>query len=358
MNFPIRDILASTRPIELALVLLDGFALMSYAAFVEPFRAANALAGRELYRWHHVSLDGAPVQASNGAAFLVDHGLEAPVGAAVVIVFAGGDPRHIAAPGLSAWLRRQDRAGKLVAGVSAGPYLLARAGLLDGRRATIHWDHRDAFEEDFPQVAHEEALYVIDGRWMTCAGGMAGMDLAASLIARDSNADLAARVGDWFIHPEPRPADGPQRQGIRERYRVAGERVLTALAAMEEHLDEPLPREDLASVAGTTVRQLERLFAREVGEGVAAHYLRLRLDRAAHLLRTTGTPVTQIALACGFRASSHFSSAVRARFGVAPSKARGLGWAPREAGVGHADDRPGAIPPHAIGTRDRQEQTD
>ncbi len=327
MNFPIRDILGNEKPIELALVLLDGFALMSYAAMVEPFRAANALAGRELYRWHHISLDGTPVQASNGAAFLVDYGLEAPVAAGVVVVFAGGDPRRIAAPGLSGWLRRQDRAGKVLAGVSAGPYLLARAGLLDGRRATIHWDHRDAFEEDFPQVAHEEALYVIDGRRMTCAGGMAGMDLAASLIAHAFDADLAGRVGDWFIHPDPRPANGPQRQGIRERYRTAGERVLAAMAAMEEHLDEPLSRAELAGVAATTVRQLERLFAREVGEGVAAHYLRLRLDRAAHLLRTTGTPITQIGLACGFRASSHFSSAFRARFGVAPSKARGLGQA-------------------------------
>ena len=342
MNFPIRDILGADKPIELALVLLDGFALMSYAAFVEPFRAANALAGRELYRWRHISLDGATVRASNGAAFLVDHGLDTSVAAGVVVVFAGGDPRRIVAPGLSGWLRRQDREGKMVAGVSAGPYLLARAGLLDGRRATIHWDHRDAFEQDFPQVAHEEALYLVDGRRMTCAGGMAGMDLAASLIAGAFDADLAARVGDWFIHPEPRPADGPQRQGIAKRYRVAGERVLTALAAMEENLDEPLSRAALASVAGTTVRQLERLFAREVGEGVAAHYLRLRLDRAAQLLRTTGTPVTQIALACGFRASSHFSSAFRARFGVAPSKARVSGLTAREAEI--ADLAPRNVP--------------
>ena len=342
MNYPIRDIRAAEEPIELALLLLDGFALMSYAAFVEPFRAANALAGRALYRWHHISLDGSPVLASNGATFLVDHGLDAPVAAGVVVVFAGGDPRGIVAPGLSGWLRRQDRAGKRLAGVSAGPYLLARAGLLDGCRATIHWDHRDAFEQDFPQVAHEEALYVIDGRRMTCAGGMAGMDLAASLISQAFDTDLAARVGDWFIHPEPRPADGPQRQGIAKRYRLAGPRVLTALAAMEEHLDEPLSRVALAAAAGTTVRQLERLFAREVGEGVAGHYLRLRLDRAAQLLRTTGISVTEIALACGFRASSHFSSAFRARFGVAPSKARGFGWAPQdeEGGASRAVPRP------------------
>ena len=328
MNLPIRDILVPDQPIELALVLLDGFALMSYAAIVEPFRAANALAGRELYCWRHISLDGAPVLASNGATFLVDHGLDAPVAAGVVIVFAGGDPRRIVAPGLSSWLRRQDRAGKLVAGVSAGPYLLARAGLLDGRRATIHWDHRDVFEQDFPQVAHEEALYVIDGRRMTCAGGMAGMDLAAGLIAQSFDANLAARVGEWFIHPAPRPASGPQRQGLRERHRSAGRRVLAALAAMEEHLDETLARAELAGRAGTTVRQLERLFARELGEGVAGHYLRLRLDRAAQLLRTTSLPVTEIGMACGFRASSHFSRAFRARFGVAPSKARVPGWMP------------------------------
>ena len=322
MNCPIHDLVTPARPIELALVLIDGFALMSYAAFVEPFRAANVLAGRALYRWRHVSLDGAPALASNGASFLVDGGLDAPVAADAVVVFAGGDPRGIAAPGLSWWLRAQDRAGRVVAGVSAGPYLLALAGLLDGSRATIHWDHRDAFEQDFPQVAHEEALYVIDRRRMTCAGGMAGMDAAARLIAEAFDADLAARVGDWFIHPDPRPADGPQRQGIPARYPGAGPRTLAALGAMAARIEEPLTRAELAGRAGVTVRQLERLFAREVGEGVAAHYLRLRLDRAAQIMRTTGLPVTQVALACGFRASSHFSSAFRARFGVAPREIR------------------------------------
>jgi transcriptional regulator GlxA family with amidase domain len=335
MNLPIHDSFAPEQPIdqplELALVLLDGFALMSYAAFVEPLRAANTLANRELYRWRHVSLDGAPVLASNGATFLVEHGLDAPVQAGMAVVFAGGDPRRIVAPGLAGWLRRQDRAGKVLVGVSAGPYLLAAAGLLDARRATIHWDHRDSFQQDFPKVLHEEALYVIDGRRVTCAGGMAGMDLVAGLIRQSFDAGLAARVGDWFIHPEPRPADRPQRQGLGERYRTAGPRVLATLAAMEDNLDEPLTREALATRAGTTVRQMERLFAREVGEGVARHYLQLRLERAAQLLRTTGLPVTEIALACGFRASSHFSRAFAARFGVAPARARGMARAPRPA---------------------------
>lgn len=333
MNLPIHDNLFEV-PIQLALVLIPGFALMSYAAIVEPFRAANALAGREAYSWRHVSLDGAPVMASNGANFLVEQGLESAVAASIVIVFAGGDPRGISAPGLSAWLRRQDRAGKLVAGVSAGPYLLARAGLLDGYRATIHWDHRDAFLRDFPKVALEEALYVIDRRRVTCAGGMAGMDLASELIRQSFGPGapaLAAQVSDWFIHPEPRPADRPQRPGIGERYPRAGPRVLNTLAAMEANLDEPLSRIALASVCGTTIRQLERLFVREVGETIAGHYLRLRLDRAAHLLRTTGLTVTEVGLACGFSTSSHFSRTFLARFGVPPSKARASGSPERAA---------------------------
>lgn len=307
---------------ELALVLIDGFALMSYAAFVEPFRAANALAGREVYRWRHVSIAGGPVSASNGAGFLVDQGLDEEVAADAVVVFAAGEPRAIRAPGLSAWLRRQDRAGRVIAGVSAGSWLLAAAGLLEGRRATIHWDHRDAFEVAFPQVEHVGGLFVRDGRMISCAGGMAGMDLAAALIRESAGDGLAERVGAWFIHPGPRPAEEPQLPGLAERYRQAGPRTLAALAAMEAHFDEPLSRAALARVAGVALRQLERQFAREVGEGVAAHYLRLRLDRASGLLRTTGLSLTEIALACGFRASSHFSRAFRARFGVTPSDAR------------------------------------
>jgi transcriptional regulator GlxA family with amidase domain len=213
-------------------------------------------------------------------------------------------------------------AGARVVGVSGGPFLLARAGLLDGYRATIHWEHHAAFAEAFPKVALEPGLYVIDRRRMTCAGGTAGMDLAIAMIEREHGPALAARVSEWFIRTEPRAADGPQRLSLRERYGVANARVLKALALMETAVEDPAPRQALAAAAGVSLRQLERLFAAHLGEGVEAVYLTIRLTQADRLLRQTAMTVTEVAVACGFQSASHFSRAFKARYGAAPSRRR------------------------------------
>ncbi len=306
----------------LGLLLIDGFALMSYASVVEPYRAANVLAGRELYRWTHVSVGGWPCRASNGATILADQGVGQPLGCDMLFVFAGGDPAGFSDPATFAWLRQVARTGAIVVGVSAGPFLLARAGLLDGYRATIHWDHRDVFAEAFPMLTLEPGLYVIDRRRVTCAGGMAGMDLTVELIERQHGHALAAQVGDWFIQSEPRAANRPQRQSLRARYGLANDSVLKVLAAMEASVEEPVSRPSLARIAGVSLRQLERLFATHLGETINARYLRIRLEQARQLLRTTGLTTTGAGLACGFKSSSHFSRAYRTLYGRSPSEER------------------------------------
>lgn len=318
---PDSDIAHETR--TLGLLLIDGFALMSYAAVVEPYRAANVLAGRELYRWTHVSIDGEPARASNGATIIADRGVGGALACDTLFVLAGGDPNRDIDPKLFAWLRHAALAGTVIAGVSAGPYLLARAGLLDGYRATVHWEHRPAFVEAFPQVTPDPGLYVIDRRRVTCAGGIAGLDLAIELIEREQGHKLAAQIGDWFLQREPREGDAPQRLTLRARYAIADDRVLRVLAAMEASVEDPLPPPALARVAGTSVRQLERLFTQLTGETLGRHYLRIRLDNARQLLRTTRQPVTDIGLACGFKSSSHFSRVYAARYGRTPGAERG-----------------------------------
>ncbi|MHB1302087.1 MAG: GlxA family transcriptional regulator [Acidiphilium sp.] len=306
----------------LGFLLVDGFALMSYAAVVEPYRAANVLSGRQLYRWRHISIDGRPGSASNGATILPDQAVGGKLDCDTLFVFAGGDPTTFAHAATFAWLRKVALGGTVVAGISAGPFIMARAGLLDGYRATIHWDHRDAFAEAFPMLTPEPGLYVIDRRRVTCAGGMAGMDLAIELIEREQGHALAAQIGDWFIRSEPRGADRPQRLGLRARYGIANDRVLKALAHMEASVEEPASRMALARIAGVSVRQLERLFAASLGGTVNETYLRIRLQQARQLLRTTGLSATDIGLACGFRSSSHFSRSYKRRHGHAPSAER------------------------------------
>jgi len=312
----------SDAPSVFGLLLVDGFALMSYASVLEPLRAANVLSERELYRWVHISVDGQPARASNGASILADGKVGDPTDCDTLFVFAAGDPSTFDDTATFAWLRRLANQGVRMAGVSGGPFLLARAGLLDGRRATIHWEHRPAFAEAFPEVILEAGLYVIDRRRMTCAGGTAGLDLAIEQIERDHGRALAVRVGEWFIRPEPRAPDLPQRAGLSDRYGVTSGRVLKALAHMEDSVEEPASRTALAGIAGVSARQLERLFATHLGATVGGVYLKIRLAKADLLLRRTAMPVTQVAVACGFQSPSHFSRAFRAHFAVTPSQRR------------------------------------
>ena len=308
----------------LALLLIEDFALMSYASIIEPFRAANVLAGAPLYRWIHVSVDGQAVRASNGAIIAADLAVGQPLQCDALFVFAAGDPAKFDHAPTFAWLREMARGGAILAGVSGGPFLLARAGLLDGYRATIHWDHRPAFTETFAELLIEPSLYVIDRRRVTCAGGTSGLDLAIELIERDQGHDLATQVGDWFIRTQSRAADAPQRASLRERYAISNDRVLKVLARMEATVEEPEPREALARLAGVSLRQLERLFSDLLSESVNACYQRIRLEQAVQLLQKTGLSVTSIALACGFKSSSHFSRAFRARYEMSPKATRRL----------------------------------
>ena len=303
----------------IGLLLLDGFALMSYASVVEPYRAANVLAGRALYRWTHLSIDGKNARASNGATIVADQHVDTPGRWDTLFVFAGGDPNRAANAAIFAWLRQVGMTGATMVGVSAGPWLLAGAGLLDGYRATVHWEHWPAFIEAFPMVTPERGLYVIDRRRVTCAGGLAGMDLAVELIERRHGHELAARISDWFIQGEPRAARTPQLQTLRARYAIADDRILRVLAKMESSVEDPVPSFQLAEIAGLSLRQLERLFNRLIGESINRHYIRVRLTSARHLLRTTRLSITNVGLASGFRSSSHFSRTYLQHYGSSPS---------------------------------------
>jgi len=303
-------------------LLVPGFALMSYASTVEPLRAANRLAGSDLYRWWHAAPGDQPAIASSGAAVLPDFAFGSDAGRLdLMLVCAGGNPAAFNDKRTFAWLRKLARQGVAIGGVSAGPFILAKAGLLAGRRCTLHWDHMPAFQEAFPDVKLTRSLFELDGDRITCAGGVAGLDMMTALIARDHGYELGAAVSDWFLHTEVREGFGPQRMDLRFRLGIDDEHVLTALKAMEENIEEPLPRERLARSVGVSLRQLERSFRSHLNRGVHEHYLALRLDRSRQLLRETSLTAVEIALATGFGSASQFSRAFRRSFGFPPREA-------------------------------------
>lgn len=313
------------RPRQYGFLLVPNFPLMSYASAVEPLRAANQLSGRSLYAWRHIAVAGGTIRASNGVDIVADGCIGDALDLDALFVCAGGNPALFRDPATLQWLRALVHDGVAVAGMSGGSYLLARAGLLDGYSCTIHWEHIPAFEEEFPHLEIRRTLYEIDRARVTCAGGIASLDMMLALIERDHGPDLAAEISEWFLRTQLRPGSGPQRMTLRERHGVSNDRLLQALALMERRLEDPLPSAAIARAIGVSARQLERLFGDHLGITPQRHYLNVRLARAQSLLRQTALAVTEIAIAAGFVSTSHFSRAYRRRFARSPRDERRMG---------------------------------
>src|SRR6056297_1647621 len=300
---------------RIGLLPLDGFALMSYASLIEPMRAANLLAGHTLYEMIHIATQDGPIHSSGMASVTPQAKVGDDLDLDYLFVIAGGDPTRFEDPRVTNWLARMARRGARLGGVSGGPVILARAGLMDGRRMTVHWEHATALAEISPHLAIEKTLYVIDRDRVTCAGGTAPMDLMHALITRHHGGAFARLVSDWFMHTEIRPSAGPQRAGLVERVGSTNAAILDAVEAMEAHVAEPLTLDRLAGTAGLSPRQLNRLFTEKLGRPTMRYYRELRLQKAQSLLRNSPLSLTEIALATGFASSSHFSRAYAAQFG-------------------------------------------
>ena len=307
---------------RIGILVIDGFAAMSFAALTEPMRAANLLARKVIYETIIYSVAGHPVQSSGATIVMPNARIEKDDRLDYVFVVAGGDPMRFSDPGVTAWLTRMSLAGVPLGGVSGGPVILARAGLMEKRRMTVHWEHAAALAEVSPHLVIERSLYVIDRDRVTCAGGSAPMDLMHDLITQHHGAEFARQVSDWFMHTDIRPSEGPQRAGLMDRVGSHNPSILDAVKAMEAHVAEPLSLESLAEVAGVSPRQLNRLFSEKLGRPTMRYYRELRLDKAQSLLRNSPLSLTEIALATGFANSSHFSRAYAAQFGQPPSAYR------------------------------------
>ena len=296
--------------------------MMPFTAAIEALRAANRMSGAELYRWQTVTLDGGRVEASNGVGVQGDASLAQGGLCDMLVVCSGLNAARYASPAMVAQLRRLARSGVKLGAVCTGSVVLARAGLLDGYRCTIHWEDVASFAENFPQLHVTSRLYEIDRDRFTCSGGTAPLDLMIHFIAADFGGALAVRVAELMLHHAARPATEPQRLSLRERTGVVNPGLLAAIAGMEAAIETPASVEVIARGAGLSPRQLERLFRDQLGIRPSRYYLALRLERARHLLRHTAAPVLQIAVATGFTSAAHFAKCYRAQFGAPPSAER------------------------------------
>lgn len=312
------------------MLLLPSFNAMATVALLDPFRAANYLAGKQRYSWRMLSLDGQSVVASNDLQFAGTFPFErSGDDFDMVFVSASWTPEEHRDPRLLKWLRRRARGGAIMGGIDTGAFVLGFAGLLAGRKATVHYEHIASFRELFPDVDMTEDLFVLDGSRVTCCGGTASSDLALEMILVREGIDAANAAARYIFHERLRAGTEGQFPKHREPVGYAApEKLRDAIVCMERNLENPLPLAAVAREVGLSQRHLERLFRSHTGESGVQYYLGSRLDRARGLVTQTEMPLLTIAVACGFSSQEYFARVYRRRFGLQPSVDRREGRVP------------------------------
>ncbi len=311
------------RPKRFVFVLQEKFTMLCFACALESLRLANRMAGRTLYEWIMTGEGGEEVHCSAGTGFRLDCDLEELSRDDTVLVCGGIDVREATTKRMLNWLRREARRGATIGGLCTAGYTLAKAGLLDGRKATIHWENQDSFREEFDEVELTKSVFVIDGKRITTAGGTASIDLMLKLIADEHGEELANAVADQLIYSSIRTDQDTQRLSVPTRIGVRHPKLSLVIQMMEQNIEEPISPSLLARDAGMSTRQLERLFRRYLNRSPKRYYMELRLQCARNLLMQTDMSVINVALACGFTSPSHFSKCYRAQYDTTPYRERG-----------------------------------
>lgn len=313
---------SSNRNITTLFLLFPGFPMLAFTAMVDPLRVANGLIGREAYKWATIGLERGPIEASNGQYVTAEYGIADNPGADRIVVCSGGDADRLDAEVALAWIRGNLRKGAMLGAVADGPFLLARAGLMDGFACTLHWTSQAAFAEAFPNIDLKRELFVIDHNRFTSAGGIGGLDMTLELIERDHSSELADVVAEWFVHNRPDKRAERQQLPLQLRTGIRDMVVLSAVMTMEAELEEGIRINDICTRLSVSLDKLERVFRQETGRTPSRYLRDLRTAKATDLLVHSTLQVREVALACGYSNLSSFSRMYKDAIGVTPSTVR------------------------------------
>jgi transcriptional regulator GlxA family with amidase domain len=309
-------------PLGVSILVFAGCSLMCVASAIDPLRAANRIAGRTVFDWTLLSADGAPPVTTSGLPIAISGRFDPAATVDVLIAIGGFGTRYETAPALVSGFRRAARAARAFGGIEAGSWLVARAGLLDGRAATTHWEDMEDYSAAFPDIDVRPDRYVIDGPAFTAGGASPTFDLMLHLIRSRHGMAAALDVASVFIYDQARAATDAQPLVSLGRLDGYDPRLAQAVRLMETHVDRPLTVAAIARRGGVTPRTLESIFRRTIGETPGAYYLRLRLNAARRLVLDTRLAMADISARTGFSGSAAFSRAFSRQFGIAPGRMR------------------------------------
>ena len=307
---------------HVSFLTLNNFSMIAFSNAIEILRMANYLMGEEVYQWSVVTADGAPVTASNGLAFAKSTMLDFTNMPDMLLVCGGGDVQDALSPAVLKLITQASKHNIWLGSICTGSFALAKAGVLDGYKCTINFENMASLRENFPYIVFAEELFVIDRDRCSCTGGTSPIDLMLAFVHARLGKNLVANISEQIM--VVRAKDSKDQQLIPPVARVAyGHKALVEVSAlMEANIEEPLPLDELARLAGLSQRHLQRMFSHTLSMSPMNYYLKLRLRRARALLLQTEMSIMTITVACGFQSSCHFSKSYRTLFGCSPSNER------------------------------------
>ncbi|WOH37402.1 GlxA family transcriptional regulator [Thalassotalea fonticola] len=305
-------------------LLQPNFTMLALSSAIEPMRMANQLSGQTLYRWTILSEDGRSVTASDGLKIEIDSCINNHVDFDTVLVCGGVDIKSTITRKTLSWLTHLSRCNIVLGGICTGSYLLAKAGLLDGYQCTIHWELLASWQEEFPFLKSSNQLFTYDRDRITCSGGTAPMDMMLHVIAKEYGKELTTAISDMFTHENIRDENDQQRIPLQHIVGATQSKLQDVVGLMEANIEEVLCLDELANYVDLSRRQLERLFQKYLDCSPHRYYLQLRLTRARQLLKQTSMSIIEIAIACGFVSTPHFSKCYRNSFNIPPRDERNV----------------------------------
>ncbi|MGI9353791.1 MAG: GlxA family transcriptional regulator [Rhizobiaceae bacterium] len=312
-------------PVRLGVYLTQQFPLAPLSLVVDSLRVANGIVGKQLFTHVMLSSGDDPVISSCNFPAATTIRIDQCPPLDVLLVCLGDASFRFSERPVLQWLRRVYHSGAIVGGISSGSMLLAHAGLLDDRRCAVHWASVEAMKEHFHRVVVTGNIFCVDGRLITCAGGVSTLDMMLHLIERLSSSQIAFDVADALIYPSIRGDNEPARGSLIARTGVGNRQLNHAIELMETNIETPISITEISKRVDASVRHLERLFARFLEVSPTQYYMRIRLETADSLLAKTDLPIVEVALRCGFRNASHFTRRYSVAYEELPSIRRRAG---------------------------------
>lgn len=303
-------------------LLVPGFSLFGLTSMLAPLRHANRTSNEMLYEWYLVSEFGGMISSSDEIEINCNSSISDVNKCDMLIICSGTQPHAVLTPGLLGFIRQQSHYGADIGCQDTGAYIAAAAGVLDGYRASMHWENFASSVESFPNVDFVQELLVIDKKRFSCPGALSGLDMMLHLIGEQHGNELATSVADELVYTQQRAHTDPQRRSLQIRLDSRNKNLIEAVQLMEKNIEEPLLISELANHIGISNRELERLFKQHLQQTPKVFYRQLRLEKARWMLQQTRDSVTAISIACGFASLSHFTHSYQKMFSKKPSQER------------------------------------